>query len=163
MNCVNRDGAEEFCKWIGGQLPTEAQWEYAARSEGKFCKYPWNADPENTDSLSCTYTVWWEYVDQLEGCNKGHTWPVCSKKAGNTVQALCDMSGNVAEWVADDFHTTYEGAPSDGNTPWTNGESDGVARGGAWKTGNPPYMTTTARLYASPTAMYAHFGFRCAK
>lgn len=43
-----------------------------------------------------------------------------------------DMSGNVAEWVADDFHSNYEDAPSDGNTPWITGESEGVARGGSW-------------------------------
>ena len=59
-----------------------------------------------------------------EGCGKNTTWPVCSKKAGNTEQDLCNMAGNVSEWVEDCWHQTrrrrgtFEGAPTDGSA-WT--------------------------------------------
>jgi len=50
-----------------------------------------------------------------DGCGKNGTWPVCSKPAGNTAQGLCDMAGNVAQWVQDKFYNTYNGAPADGS------------------------------------------------
>ncbi len=105
INCVNWNQARTFARWVGGDLPSEAQWEYASRSEGKDIKYPWgNAE------ATCEYAV------MGRGCGKGGlfsaTWEVCSKTKGNTVQGLCDMSGNVEEWVLDEKHESYNAAPS---------------------------------------------------
>ena len=70
---------------------------------------------------------------ETDGCGENKTWPVCSKKSGNTVHGLCDMGGNVWEWVADCWHSNYRGAPSDGSA-WNTGCSPNqkTCRGGSW-------------------------------
>jgi formylglycine-generating enzyme required for sulfatase activity len=130
VNCVDWNQARTFARWIGGDLPTEAQWEYAARSGGKETKYPWG----NMEA-TCEYAV---MSDPKNGCGRDLTWEVCSKTKGNTTQGLCDMSGNVYEWVLDEWHDSYDGAPSD-DKGWCSDElcesqtsSSRVYRGGAW-------------------------------
>ncbi len=121
VNCVDWQQAVDFCAWAGGRLLSEAEWEYAARSGGQDITYPWGNDP-----ASCTYAVIneWEW-----GCGLDSTWAVCSKMAGNTAQGLCDMAGNVMEWVQDWYHDTYDGAPTDGSA-WEDGGTHRVNRGG---------------------------------
>ena len=126
VNCVDWKQSRTFCGWAGGRLPSEAEWEYAARSGGKSWKYPWG----NT-AATCSRAV----MDHGgNGCGKQRTWPVCSKTAGNTVHGLCDMAGNVWEWVEDCWHANYEGAPADGSA-WLGCDpaQDQVSlRGGSW-------------------------------
>jgi formylglycine-generating enzyme required for sulfatase activity len=114
---VTWDQAKAFSKWAGGRLPTEAEWEYAARSAGKDQKYPWG-DEEAT----CANAA----LDECEGRGTAH---VCSKPAGNTEQGLCDMVGKVWEWVEDGYHENYNGAPTDGSA-WAAAGSRHVMRGG---------------------------------
>lgn len=96
VNCVSGHQAASFCEWAGGRLPSEAEWEYAARSGGQEITYPWG-DEEAT----CDYAVMDDNTHS-GGCDTGRTWSVCSKTAGNTSQGLCDMVGNVWEWVEDE-------------------------------------------------------------
>jgi len=134
--CVDWEQAAAFSEWAGGRLPSEAQWEYAARSLGKDTDYPWG-DAEPT----CERAV---YDDGQEGCGRSSTWRVCSKPAGNTEQGLCDMAGNVMEWLQDWYHNSYHGAPEDGSA-WDVQETPKRAvRGGSWYNGNS-YHATTAR------------------
>ena len=113
VNCVNHDDAMAFAQWIGGRLPTEAQWEYAARSAGRNQRYPWG-----DEEASCDYAVMGTPDNDPDmtpdGCGLERTWPVCAKPRGNTAQGLCDMSGNVAEWVQDKL-CDYESTPRDGS------------------------------------------------
>ena len=123
VNCVDWNQATTYAKWVGGRLPTEAEWEYAARSGGRNQKYPWG-----NQTATCSYAVMSEGGN---GCGRDSTWSVCSKTAGNTAQGLCDMAGNVWEWVQDAWHNNYSGAPSNG-TAWEGSGSDRVYRGGSF-------------------------------
>ena len=99
---VSWDQAKAFSKWVGGRLPSEVEWEYAARSGGKNQRFPWG-----NEEATCARAV-------LMGCGYNATAPVCSKPDGNTVQGLCDMTGNAEEWVEDVFHPFYKDAPAHG-------------------------------------------------
>ncbi len=127
INCVNWHQAQAYAKWAGGRLPTEAEWEYAARSGGRDWKYPWG-----DENATCERAVMY---DGGFGCGRESTWPVCSKPRGNTTQGLCDMAGNVWEWVQDWFHYSYQGAPTDGSA-WEKPTGPVVLfRGGSWYLG----------------------------
>jgi len=86
VNCVDWNQARTFCDWVGGRLPSEAEWEYAARSGGKAWTYPWG-----NVVASCARTVMED--GSGIGCGEKRTVPVCSKPRGNSKQGLCDMVG----------------------------------------------------------------------
>ena len=156
VNCVNVAKAKEYCGWIGGRLPTESEWEYAARSCGQDIEYPWGGD-----TASCSFAVVvLPNVD--EGCGLGRTWPICSIPAGNTQQGLCDMSGNVKEWVEDCWYGNYNGAPSDGSA-WVVGTcEDNTLRGGGF-TNLGTSVRTRNRSYNPSDGCGENIGFRCAR
>ena len=117
---VDWEQAQVFSRWVGGRLPTEAEWEYAARSCGREQKYPWG-----DEAATCERAM-------IGNCGYGPTAPVCLKPEGNTKQGLCDMAGNVWEWVQDWYHDSYNGAPIDGSAWESPTGSDRVLRGGSW-------------------------------
>ncbi|MDD5309318.1 MAG: SUMF1/EgtB/PvdO family nonheme iron enzyme [Deltaproteobacteria bacterium] len=158
INCVDEYQAEKFCAWVDGRLPSESEWEYAARSGGKEPKiHPWGEDKPTCERAVMT--------DEkgVDGCGLNHTWPVCSKPLGNTEQGLCDMGGNVDEWMPDWYRWSYNGAPTDGSV-WddpTDADSK-VIRGGEF---SAPVndVTTRGRYYWVPFARPPIIGFRCAR
>lgn len=123
--CVSWQDARDFAAWAGGRLPTEAEWECAASGGGRVVKYPWaHGEP------SCERAIM--LSGQAAGCGTLATWPVCSRPLGNSPDGLCDMAGNVWEWVADQW-------TPDPGTPVIKGMGDfsiyRVIRGGSWRSG----------------------------
>ncbi|MBN1652862.1 MAG: formylglycine-generating enzyme family protein [Deltaproteobacteria bacterium] len=141
VNRVLWGQAREFALWVGARLPSEAEWEYAARSGGQDIVYPWgNEEP------TCEYGVI-NYADKYCGTDSSGTMEVCSKSMGNTAQGLCDMAGNVTEWIEDAFHRDYDLAPSDGQA-WSEHsgeESEVVVRGCAFDSWADDCRSTTRR------------------
>jgi formylglycine-generating enzyme required for sulfatase activity len=153
VNCVDWHQAQAFAVWAGGRLPTEAEWEYAARSGGQSWTYPWG-----NESATCSRAV---MKEGTTGCGQERTWPVCSKPEGNSTQGVCDLSGNVWEWVQDTYQETYKGAPGDG-TAWETGASDRVVRGGSWL-GSGSYLPASRRRGSGPSSRVRSLGFRLAR
>ncbi len=151
VNCVDWQQANDFCEFAGGRLPSEAEWEYAARGGGQDITYPWG-----DESPSCTYAV---MDDRGNGCGEDRTCAVCSKTAGNTEQGLCDMAGNVWEWVQDWYHSDYNEAPSDGSAWETPSGSHRVRRGGSFYL-DGDYLRASDRDDDVPWARFG-VGFRC--
>jgi cysteine-rich repeat protein len=153
VNCVDWDRASAYCTWAGGRLPSEAEWEYAARG-GQAVTFPWGEE-----APTCGYVV---MSEGGLGCGRRGTWPVCAKSAGNSAHGLCDMSGNVWEWVQDLQHDDYTGAPTDGSAWETGDETERVIRGGSW--GNAAdQLSVTRRGHAQPDIAVDSLGFRCAR
>ena len=174
VNCVEWFQAVDFCTWVGCRLPSEAEWEYAARGGGQDITYPWGDDP-----ASCTYAVMNEGGGggvEVHGCGENRTWAVCSKPAGNTAQGLCDMAGNVFEWVQDWYHGSYDCdanpdaydcgsggiAPSDGSAWEIPSSEHRVMRGGAFYS-HAIHLIASFRTYYAPSERSGSIGFRCAR
>jgi formylglycine-generating enzyme required for sulfatase activity len=141
---VSWNDAKAFCEWLGRRLPTEAEWEKAARGADGFA-FPWGNDWDPTK------------VNGKAAGLRG-TAAVGSFGAGASPYGAMDMSGNVWEWVADWFQ------PYPGNTtpdPYY-GEKYKVTRGGAWFE-DEAQCTTYNRNATSPEAANDDLGFRCAK
>jgi eukaryotic-like serine/threonine-protein kinase len=149
---VDWEDASSYCGWIGAQLPTEAQWEKAARGEEGWT-YPWGNEP-----ATCDYAV---MDDGGSGCGKNSTWDVGSKPAGASVYGAMDMAGNVWEWVADWYDGTYyKDAPERNPTGPSSGTAR-VLRGGSWNYN--VLDVRAANRYNNPDNGSNNVGCRCAR
>ena len=156
QNCVSWEQARAFCAFVGGRLPTEAEWEYAARGKGRDVEYPWGSEP----APDCTRAV----MDDASGsgCGTGGVLPPCTRPAGNTPEGLCDMAGNAFEWVEDRMTTDYSQASPTGAPP-EKGFEDGsrVMRGGAIR--SQVTLRTRQRTFHTPEFHYGGMSARCAR
>ena len=142
---VSWDDADAYCGWVGGMLPTEAQWEYAARGgDGRL--YPWDNTSPNKNLLNYSPAV--------------GTTPVGSYPNGASWVDGQDMSGNVWEWVADWYHSDYYDVSSvDSPTGPSEGDMK-VLRGGSWSN-TQPFVRAASRTRSTPSGHTNIAGFRC--
>lgn len=156
VNCVSWVNAIQYAAFMHARLPSEAEWEYAATSGGKNQKYPWG-----NEDADCTRTVMSD-TGVSSGCGQNSTAPVCSKPKGNTAQGLCDMAGNVQQWMRDTFKPSYEGAPADGSA-WKAPGLRCVLRGGSFDIADPKLLRSDARNADDFETRLASYGIRLAR
>jgi formylglycine-generating enzyme required for sulfatase activity len=140
---VDWNEAKAYCAWAGSDLPTEAQWEKAARgTDGRV--YPWGNDPPTCDLANINNCI-------------GNPKPVMSYEGGKSPYGTYDMTGNVWEWV-DDWFTAYPGNTK-GNSDY--GTTYRVLRGGSWGH-NKVEARSAYRPRLDPSSKNPYNGFRCA-
>lgn len=136
INCVDWNQASNYCQVQGKRLPTEEEFEWAARGGAQAKMYPWgNIEPS---SQAC-----WSGAGQLSGtCQAG------AYLAGANPQGILDLSGNVWEWTSSKKDA---------------GSTERVARGGAWSSSASSYLRASERYWTSPLYRFIYIGFRCVK
>ncbi len=169
--CVNWEEAQSYARWLsaetgqGYRLPSEAEWEYAARAGTRTRRY-WGDDPDDgcayANGVDRTYKA---YFDQDSGadCTDGAVWTSPVGAYEPNAFGLHDMLGNVSEWTEDCHHDDYEGAPRDGSA-WTRGGECAwrELRGGGWGT-HPDRIRTDHRGFNSGSLRSNNSGLRVAR
>ncbi len=152
INCVDWTQARAYCQWRGGDLATEARWEYAARGmEG--LTFPWGHDPPTTQ-------LCWNGLTPI----RAETCAVRLFPVGDSPFGMSDMAGNVWEWTLDPAGDYSGDATSYVTDPvGTPAGTERVRRGGSWYTENPINVRATDRSFVGTGYRASDTGFRCAR
>lgn len=153
--------ADTYCKWEGGRLPRENEWEYAARGpDGLF--YPWgNAFDPNSLNF-CDKNCNFEYRDLSADDGYSQLAPIGSYESGMSWIGALDMVGNAWEWISDIYQAYPYNTNREGEVP-AKRSSVMVLRGGSWINANQASLRATSRNGNYATNTFEYRGFRCAR
>lgn len=157
--CVNWEEAQAYCQWVGGRLPTEAEWEYAFRGEERLI-YPWGNEFDGSNLNYCEKNCDQSHADDRFDDGYARTAPVGSYPQGTSWCGALNMGGNVSEWVADWFGNYAPEEVSNPSGPSTGNEK--MVKGCSWFF-HPAYCRGTFRASVDPGTRFDYLGFRCAK
>jgi formylglycine-generating enzyme required for sulfatase activity/serine/threonine protein kinase len=167
INCIDWEQAVAYCAWKGKWLPTEAEWEYAARG-GDGRVYPWGNEAPSAERLNacdreCVAEVphhgWLRMYDGDDG--QATTAPVGSYPEGRSPFGALDMAGNVWEWTADWYGAYTAQAQTNPHGPHTG--TSHMRRGAGWTTQNAHRVRAADRRWEPPAVRDVDLGFRCVR
>jgi formylglycine-generating enzyme required for sulfatase activity len=142
INCVNWAQAAAYCANAAKELPTEEQWEWAARGGAAGTTYPWG------EAAPKAQVCWNGEGNDMGKGKRTSTCPVGSYPKGDSPEGIHDLAGNVWEWTA---------------TVYSVDDTPRVYRGGSWGVDTPDLLRADTRFRVVPTFVYEYLGFRCAK